>query len=148
MTDPDKIGQRRTRQREAIVRAIRSGDGPLTVPEIHVRARRSKRDLGIATVYRTVKLLLESGEIHQVVLPDGVSRYESADLDHHHHFRCRVCGTVYDLPGCMLMLGDRANLPQGFVVEDHELTLFGRCPDCANPSAKKNRANARARKRR
>src|SRR5690606_18274023 len=91
------LGQRRTSQRDAITRVIREAPGPLTVDEIHARAKRRVRGLGIATVYRAVKLLLESGDIAAVTLPDGQTRYEAGDLGHHHHFRCRACGKVYDL---------------------------------------------------
>jgi len=124
------VGERNTAQRAAITQAIRGAAGPLTVDEIHERARRQQPNLGIATVYRTVKLLLEADEIQTVVLPDGQTRYEAADLAHHHHFRCRVCGRVYDLEGCPVELADHA-LPEGFEVEDHELTLIGTCARCS-----------------
>ncbi len=127
------LGQRRTSQRDAIARVIRDSQGPLTVDEIHGRARRSARGLGIATVYRTVKLMLEGQEIAAVTLPDGQTRYEAADLGHHHHFRCDGCGKVYDLDVCPLTLGGTEKLPTGFVVDGHELTLFGTCPDCSPP---------------
>lgn len=109
---------------------IRESQGPLTVDEILSRARRSSRGLGIATVYRTVKLLLEAKQIKTVTLPDGQTRYESADLGHHHHFRCTACGKVYDLDVCPMSLRGLDQLPSGFRVQGHELTLFGVCPAC------------------
>jgi Fur family ferric uptake transcriptional regulator len=48
---------------------------------------------------------------------------------HHHHFRCRRCDRVYEIDGCPPDL--RALVPRGFRLEGHDLTLFGRCPDCA-----------------
>ena len=125
------IGQRHTAQREAIVGVIRRARGPLTIREIHDRARRAIGSLGIATVYRNVKLLTEAREVQAVVLPDGETRYEPAGLSHHHHFHCRRCGRVFDLEGCQVAVPDGATLPGGFVVEEHELTLYGKCPDCA-----------------
>ncbi|MCG3179768.1 MAG: Ferric uptake regulation protein [Phycisphaerae bacterium] len=137
----EQIGQRKTQQRDAIAAVIRQSDGPLTIVEIHLRARRrvAGRQLGIATVYRTVNLLLQREVIHSVILGDGQTRYESAGLDHHHHFRCRVCRTVYDLPGCMLDPPAGARLPAGFRVETHELTLYGTCPRCSRPPRRANR---------
>jgi len=67
----------------------------MTVDEIHAAAQDAAPGVGIATIYRTVKLLLDAREIQSVILPDGQLRYEAADLDHHHHFRCRVCGGVF-----------------------------------------------------
>jgi len=62
-----KVGKRQTRRRETILSVIHAAQGPLTVGEIHARARRRSRGMGIATVYRTVKLLLEDTEIQTVV---------------------------------------------------------------------------------
>jgi Fur family ferric uptake transcriptional regulator len=125
-----KIGQRKTTQREAISEVIRDAEGPLTVEEICERASRLVTSLGLATVYRTVKLLLESEEIRIVSIPHSGDRYEVFDLGHHHHFRCRACNLVFDLPGCLLPIPDGTSLPGGFKVEDHEVTLIGTCPDC------------------
>ena len=126
-------GRRSTQQRRAIVEAIRGAAGPLTVDEIHNAAQQDVSNLGIATVYRTVKLLLDSEEIRIVTLPDGQARYEAANLGHHHHFRCRRCGQVFDLDMCPISLPEGTQLPGGFHVEDHEVTLYGTCPDCSAP---------------
>ena len=129
------LGERNTTQREAITRVIRDAAGPLEVGEIHRRARRLSRGLGIATVYRTLKLLSEAGQIHSVTLADGQPRYESADLGHHHHFHCRGCNRVFDLPDCPLPRGQAPPVPAGYTVEDHEVTLFGLCPTCGDADA-------------
>jgi len=132
MAHPDaQPGQRRSPQREAIRRVIDRAAGPLTVQQIHSHAKRSIRNLGIATVYRNVNLLLDAGHIRTVTLSDGQARYESAELGHHHHFKCRVCRRVYDLPGCQLSKSVDTKLPDGFVAEEHEVTFHGTCPDCS-----------------
>ncbi len=123
------VGQRQTQQREAIARVIGAAAGPLTAREIHARARQEMCGLGIATVYRALKLLLEGREIKGVVLPSGEPRYESSGRGHHDHFLCRACEQVFDL-GCPLKMARGTSLPGGFVVEDHEVTLFGLCPGC------------------
>lgn len=132
MAKQEPIGQRHSKQRDAIHHAIEHASGPLLPDEIHKRAKTAVPNLGIATVYRTINLLLENELIQPVTLPDGNTRYESADLGHHHHFRCRQCGKVYDLPGCMLKIDDGAQLPGGFKVESHEVTLVGVCPACGD----------------
>ena len=45
-------------------------------------------------------------------------------------FRCRNCGLVFDLPGCILPIPDGTSLPGGYKVEAHEVTLIGTCPEC------------------
>ncbi|MCC5829635.1 MAG: transcriptional repressor [Phycisphaeraceae bacterium] len=130
--ESSQVGERRTSQREAITAAIRQSKGPLAVEEILHRARKMTRTLGIATVYRTLKLLTESGQVHALTLSDGQIRYEAADLGHHHHFHCRACGRVFDLPGCPIKrIEQDIPVPEGFQIEDHELTLNGLCAACA-----------------
>lgn len=125
------VGQRQTPQRDAILETIESASGPLSVPEIHEAARKTSPKIGIATIYRTLKLLHEAKLIQPVILPSGEMRYERADLGHHDHFQCRACERVFDLPSCPLTLNKGATLPGGFVVEDHEMTLYGLCAACS-----------------
>ncbi len=125
-----RTNTRRTTQRDTIVEVITQSPGPITVEQIHELAKKTIPSLGIATVYRTIKLLLENGTIQTVVLPDGLSRYESAALGHHHHFRCRACGNVFDLDICPVKLPKDMTLPGGYTVDDHELTFYGTCPNC------------------
>ncbi|MCA9418695.1 MAG: transcriptional repressor, partial [Candidatus Omnitrophica bacterium] len=54
--------------------------------------------------------------------------YEMNGKRHHHHFVCRVCGRVFDIEGCPGQI--EAMTPKGFLVEDHEIFLYGRCEEC------------------
>lgn len=139
MTQPS-IGKRHTRQRTEIQRLIEAADGPLTIEEIHDRARPTLPRIGVATVYRTVKLLLASAQIQGLVLPDGVTRYERAAIGHHHHFSCRRCEKTFDIDVCPLSIPRGTTFPGGYIVEDHELTLYGTCPSCAKPIELRGRA--------
>lgn len=129
MTEP-ALGQRQTRQREAIHRVIREAPGPVTVPEIHQQAQAHVPGLGIATVYRTLRLLQDTQLVETVVLPSGETRFEPTELGHHHHFHCRVCSRVFDLDHCPVEIPHHQPYAGGFYVEDHEVTLYGVCPDC------------------
>jgi len=131
MAAGSRLGERNTRQRETIVEVIHEAEGPLTVPEIFERAQERVPGLGIATVYRTVKLLSESRQVQVVILPSGETRYESAQLGHHHHFHCRVCETVYDMETCLVRVPESRRVDRGFIVESHELTCYGVCRNCA-----------------
>jgi Fur family transcriptional regulator, ferric uptake regulator len=138
--DSSQLGQRQTRQRDAIYQVIEAATGPLSVPEIHDRARVLFPRLGIATVYRTVKLLQEGGRIQSVILPSGETRYEETGLGHHEHFQCRKCSQVFDIKVCPVHIPKGTELTGGFVVDDHELTIYGTCPDCvAEPKKTKKR---------
>ena len=123
-------GQRQTKQRALVYDVIRGARGPLTVPEIHVQVRKAMPQTGIATIYRTIKLLHEKNWIEAVVMPSGETRYESADLGHHHHFKCKVCGEVFDIDHCPMSMPKGSVLPGGFVLHEHEITMYGICPHC------------------
>lgn len=132
MTVKEQAGERRTRQREAILEAIKASEGPLSISAIHQASRKRIKGLGIATVYRNVNLLSEKGEIRPVLLPSGDTCYESAGLsEHHHHFLCESCKKAFDLHFCPLENLPRAHLPKGFKVSRHELTFLGLCSRCA-----------------
>jgi Fur family ferric uptake transcriptional regulator len=123
--------ERSTRQRSAIRTVIDDAGRPLSPQEVLDTAQGEVPGLSLATVYRNLKQLLEAGEIQAVSLPGDSPRYESAHHDHHHHFQCTECGRVFDVHACP---GDMAQLvPDGFTVARHELTLYGRCADCAAP---------------
>ena len=120
--------KRDTRQRQAIRRAIEEADRPLSPREVLEAAGAHHAGLGIATVYRTLKALVEEGALAQVELPGEPPRYETTGKRHHHHFHCRACDRVYELEGCPD--GLRSLTPVGFSLESHEVVLYGRCAAC------------------
>ncbi len=121
--------ERNTRQREAIRATLTAMARPLTPQELHVAAQADVPAIGIATIYRTIKALLDDGELVEVPMPGAPSRYELAGLDHHHHFHCTTCDRMFEVEGCVA--GSlRSLLPRGFKLEHHELLLSGRCPQC------------------
>lgn len=121
--------ERDTRQRQAIWEALEQEQRPLAPAEVLQLAKRTLPRLGIATVYRTLKALVEEGRLVVVDLPGEPQRYELAGLGHHHHFHCRECDRVFDVPGCG-MHEQPAKLPMGFKVEEHEVWLTGLCDTC------------------
>jgi Fur family ferric uptake transcriptional regulator len=125
----DRIGQRQTAQRQAIQEAILTASRPLTASEILTEAGGSLPGLGIATVYRTVNLLVEAGWLKSVQLPGEPSRFEPADGGHHHFFQCTACGLTFPVAGCAGAL--EALVPDGFQVEGHEIVLYGTCQGCS-----------------
>jgi len=118
---------RQTRQRQAIRRVFEDTPRPLGASEILEAADSHAPGLGIATVYRAVKDLVEEGWLAQVELPGEAPRYEQAGKKHHDHFRCRKCSRVFEVE-CSVRLPKL----RGYVVEDHEIVLTGLCPQCAS----------------
>jgi Fur family transcriptional regulator, ferric uptake regulator len=127
--------ERATRQRAAIRNAVTGAGRPLLPHEVLALAQQEVPALGLATVYRNLKALVDANEVHVVQLPGENARYEPADSGHHHHFQCQACGRVFDVHACP---GDLQRLaPPGFEVRGHELTLYGCCRECGESRPKK-----------
>ena len=126
---------RNTRQNQAIRRAFDEEGRPLSPAEVLAFAEREVPGLGIATVYRVLKRLVEDDALIAVHLPGEPPRYENrrAADDHHHHFRCEGCGKVFGVPGCPEGLA--ALTPPGFRLSGHDLVLYGECGSCVNGSS-------------
>jgi Fur family ferric uptake transcriptional regulator len=124
--------ERSTKQRSAIRDVLQAADRPLLACEVLEMAQKSVPSLGIATVYRTLKALVDQESLQVVELPGENPRFEFAH-GHHHHFYCRDCGRVYDVHACPGELGEL--VPPGFVVKSHELTLYGCCAKCQGKTA-------------
>jgi Fur family ferric uptake transcriptional regulator len=125
--------ERNTIQRRAIHKVLEDSGRPMGPNEIFNDARVIAPGLGIATVYRTIKRLVDEGWLVPVELPGEAPRYERSGQEHHHHFRCNACDRVYDMEGCPPSL--KSLTPRGFQLESHEVVLYGRCASCANSSA-------------
>lgn len=124
-----KAVERDTSQRRAIRQVFRDADRPLSTQEVLEAAQKLKPNVGIATVYRTLKMLLDANWLSTVRLSGEPPRYEIADKPHHHHFICRKCGHAFEVPGSDKLL--RALVPAGYTLESHDLILHGLCGQCA-----------------
>lgn len=83
-----------------------------------------------ASVYTALTVLREVGLVREVLLDEGVTRYD-ANVQPHHHFVCETCGAIVDLPWDLL--GDRLDLskiPPALDVTSYELTVRGHCGGC------------------
>jgi Fur family transcriptional regulator, ferric uptake regulator len=125
--------QRNTRQRTAIRQAFERSGRPMSPHEVLDAAQGEAGGLGIATVYRNIKALLEEGWLATVELPGGATVYERSGKAHHHHFHCDQCSRVFDLTGCLPNINRLAG--RRFRVARHELVLYGKCADCQAANA-------------
>lgn len=83
-----------------------------------------------ATVYSSLQALREAGLVREVLLEEGVSRYD-ANVMPHHHFRCRCCGAIEDIPWSALPTLNLDGLRSGLTAENYEVTVRGVCDRCA-----------------
>jgi Fur family ferric uptake transcriptional regulator len=121
--------ERTTHQRKAIHSVLEATGRPLSPLEIFAAAREMAPGLGMATVYRTIKRMLDDGHLAPVEIPGEAPRYERSGMDPHHHFRCNSCNKVFDMFGCNVTFEKGA--PAGFVLEGQHIFLYGRCSGCS-----------------
>jgi len=131
-------GLKVTAQRMAVLSAL-SGepDSHLTAEEIYNLVKAGSPEIGLATVYRTIQILLELKIIDRIYLDDGYVRYElghvyeEEDGHHHHHLICVKCGKVRSFQGDLLEeFEKRMEEKTGFQIQDHDVKLYGYCEDC------------------
>ncbi|MEM6425981.1 MAG: Fur family transcriptional regulator [Cyanobacteria bacterium P01_D01_bin.128] len=82
-----------------------------------------------ATVYSSLQALQKAGLIREVLLEEGVCRYD-ANVDPHHHFRCRQCGEIEDVAWEIFNTVDFNRLRPGLKPEAYEMTVHGLCDRC------------------
>jgi Fur family ferric uptake transcriptional regulator len=121
---------RDTKQKRAIRRVFETATRPLSTDEILAEASCVSEGLGVATVYRAVRNLADEGFLTAVDVPGRPTLYERAGKSHHHHFVCDECERVYEIEGCDV----KAKLPRGFRTRDHDVTVYGTCASCRQPT--------------
>jgi Fur family ferric uptake transcriptional regulator len=119
---------RHTPQRDAIDAAFTKAQRPLSIDEVLELAREQVGSMDPATVYRNLGRMVEEGRLARVSLPTKGVVYELTHRKHHHHFYCRKCDRAFELPGCGLTPENQ--VPADFQVEDHDVFLYGKCPEC------------------
>ncbi len=120
--------QRNTAQKKAIELVFKQHEQALSVDDVLAYGRKLVPSLNQATVYRNLKILVEQGWLKRISHPVLGMLYERTEKRHHHHFHCRECNRAFELPGCVLK--EEKTVPDGFVVEEHEIFLSGLCSSC------------------
>ncbi len=121
---------RKSKQREAIIRVVRSTNSHPTADWIYEEVRKEIPDISLGTVYRNLKLLRESGEILEIDLASTLSRFNGKP-DNHYHFRCERCGRVFDVDEPVdEEINDKVARKTGFRISHHRLEFRGLCKEC------------------
>ena len=134
---------------EEFLSGLRDQGFKITTPRNQVIARVANREdnftaeelageldsIGRATVYRTLKLLVDQGLVCRIVMGDGSVNYRASHQSHHHHVVCISCGATEDVS-----MNDVENVLAGvrgatdFDIVGHRVEVYGICPDCRQRS--------------
>jgi Fur family ferric uptake transcriptional regulator len=126
-------GQRSTRQRAAIVGALRKSSGFKTAQRLHLDMLRDGERVGLATVYRNLQALADAGEVDALHTDIGETMFRLCEAaDHHHHLVCRVCGRSVEVKAEEVETwAARVAKRHGFKQMTHTVEIFGLCGDCS-----------------
>jgi Fur family ferric uptake transcriptional regulator len=121
-----------TPQRRVILDTLLRKSDHLSSEELYALVKKRDASIGQATVYRTLKLLSDSGLIEPLDFADGVTRYEPCyGKDHHDHLICEQCGKNIEIVDEVIeRRQEQLAQEHGFTLIRHKMYLYGLCPDC------------------
>jgi len=124
----ETIKHRYSKQRETILSVLQDTNVHPTADWIYKETRKQIPNISLGTVYRNLNQLVESGQV--LKLKDDTQIRYDGNISTHDHFRCRQCGSWYDLnllgPGII----SQFNEAHGFSIESFNLELEGVCETC------------------
>ncbi|GMA50082.1 transcriptional repressor [Alicyclobacillus contaminans] len=125
-----------TKQRRAVLEVVKESHDHPTAADIMDRLREKDYKFAYATVYNSLKYLVEQGLIQELHITNGVSRYDGR-MEEHHHAVCDKCGKMVEvlteLPEDFLQ---RVVAETGFEIHHHHLIFHGLCADCKSSAGR------------
>ncbi|QQK07590.1 Fur family transcriptional regulator [Miniphocaeibacter halophilus] len=128
-------GYKVTKQREVIFQALlENNESHLSPEELHEIVSKIDKDIGIATVYRTLLLFEELNIVYKLDFDDNRYRYELAsegEKHQHHHLICTNCSKVEEVKYDLLEnIEEDIEKTYKFKIQNHVLKFFGLCSEC------------------
>ncbi|OIP91062.1 MAG: transcriptional repressor [Syntrophaceae bacterium CG2_30_49_12] len=123
---------KQSEQRKEILQIFLNIDKHLTANELYRIVQKKYPKVGYATIYRTLRLLCESGLCRELKFEDGTARYEHLyGHQHHDHLICTKCGRFFEVVDSEIeRLQEKLAKQHGFYPERHRMELYGVCRKC------------------
>lgn len=124
-------GHRMTPQRMAVLRILSESDGHPSVQQIYDQVKPDFPMTSLGTVYKTVTLLKEMGEVLELGFGDDSNRYDGSNPHPHPHLVCIKCKSIIDpdIP-TLETLPQELGKSTGYQIVSHRLDFYGICPQC------------------
>ena len=125
------VRERSTRQFEAVRSELMRSDDFRSAQDIHAAMKANGAAAGLATVYRALQSLVDSGFADVLRRPGGEAAYRACGSAHHHHLMCRSCGKAVEVQGpAVERWADEVATAHGFTDVSHTVELSGTCTSC------------------
>lgn len=127
--------QRMTRQRAAVLELLGDTAEFRSAQQLHDELQARGESVGLATVYRNLQALADSGALDVMRLGEENVYRKCAVTTHHHHLVCRACGRTEDVEGEVVeRWAQDIAAETGFTDIDHILEMTGLCAACSESS--------------
>jgi Fur family transcriptional regulator, ferric uptake regulator len=115
-----------------VLKSLAALDRFASAQEVYTHIQKSKSNLGLSTVYRTLQKLAESHEVDFVRRPDGEGSYKVCAPRHHHHLLCASCGASVEFHSDKFeKLIEQISKEYGYTLQGHEAEIVGLCKKCS-----------------
>jgi len=124
-----------TKNQQEILHLLEQLNAEISAQELHIKLRENTSKIGLATVYRILKILHLQGVIQERVTTNGESLYQLIKHSHYHHLNCISCGksTILEAKNCPIDNNSfQWSMAQKFKLYYHTLEFFGLCENCQN----------------
>lgn len=124
-------GCRLTPQRQAMLRILAKSEGHPSAEQIYEKIKVDYPTISLATVYKTLNLLKNMGEVLEVTFASVGSHYDGNKPYPHPHLICTQCGQILD-PQCESLAGVAEEIARqtGYRITQQQLNFLGLCPRC------------------
>lgn len=121
-----------TLQRQTILEVFLKNEGHVEVEGLFLEIQKIDSSIGIATVYRTMNVLVECGLARESVLSKGQKTFEKLyRQSHHDHLICTECNKIVEFEHPLI---EKYQLEicqtYGFILSQHQMEIYGMCSDC------------------
>lgn len=124
-------GHRVTPQRRAILSTLIGNPNHPTVEDIHTEVQLKFPSTSLATVYKTVNLLTETGEISEINQGNEKARYDGFTKEPHPHLICAKCKSIIDFDVQLLAEHPQESVRKaGYQFVGYQFDFYGICPKC------------------
>ena len=133
-------GLKTTKQRRLIFDTLMSQNSHVSIEELFRIVQLENAKVGVATVYRTMNLLVQAGLALEHHFEDGLSRFEYAlGVEHHDHLICNTCGHIFEFENEEIEdLQHKIAEAYGLTITSHMLNIYGNCKSPQNCSHRQN----------
>jgi len=121
-----------SKRRELVLDVFLATEKHPTIDDLYDLARKKDPRIGLATVYRAMKVICDSGLARETDFGDGVRRFEhDYRHQHHDHLVCVQCGRVIEVVSTKIEdLQDKLAAEHDFTPTTHKMQIFGTCRKC------------------